>query len=101
MRKFPEDLRVGDVVEIVIRSKVIGVNNAFAATEANSFRRDQDDILSVKVITIPIKVGEYVRMGTSSAKYTVLALDGDVAWIKSHDALATRISIQVSRLERA
>ena len=101
MSKFPEDLRAGDVVEIVIRSKVIEVTKTVVDTGANYFSREQENILSVKIITSPIEVGDYVRMGPSSAKYTVLALDGDVAWIKSHDALATRISIQVSRLERA
>ena len=101
MSKFPENLRVGDVVEIAIRTKVTEVTQTLVETEINCFCREQEDILSVKVISRPIKVGDFVRVGPSSAKYTVLALDGDIAWIKSHDALAARTSAQVSCLERA
>ena len=62
MSKFPKDMRVGDTLEVVIRSKVTNLSRPdLVYLKNNFFTVDQDDVVSVRIIPRPIEVGDVVR----------------------------------------
>ena len=84
MSKFPENLRVGETLEIVIRSKVTNLSRPdLVYLKNNFFTVDQDDVVSVKVIPKPIDVGDVVAWGAKINNYKVLAINDDTAWLRS------------------
>ena len=90
MSKFPEKLREGDMIEIVLRTKVkhiiSGVGHT-VDTEHNCFDRNQSDVVSVKLLPPPIKAGDMVA-SKGMAGNVAGQLAAYTTWLKKGEVLA-------------
>ena len=92
MSKFPEKLREGDMVEIVLKTKVGRIRSAvngapIIETEYNTFTRGQDDVVSVKILPPPIKAGDMVA-SKGMAGNAAGQLAAYTTWLKKGEVLA-------------
>ena len=90
MSKFPEKLREGDVIEIVLKTKVTSIISGVGYTidtEHNCFDKNQSDVVSVKILPPPIKAGDMVA-SKGMAGNVAGQLAAYATWLKKGEVLA-------------